>query len=112
MDWMNQRWANRKTASMGIWLITVPAMSRFQLVTCVPWNIDRPSCRGEFSGVVMMISGQRKSFHDHMNWMIARVASTGAESGRTILKKTPRREAPVLATLAIIQFMWSWNDFL
>ena len=42
----------------------------------------------------MMISGHRKSFHDHMNWMIASVASAGNESGKTILNRIPSREVP------------------
>ena len=42
----------------------------------------------------MMISGHRKSFQDHMNWMIASVASAGSDSGSTILNRMPSREVP------------------
>ena len=44
--------------------------------------------------VRIVTSGHRKSFHVHMNWITASVASAGSDSGSTIRTRIDSREAP------------------
>src|SRR5919198_106552 len=90
----NQRWPTTKTTSIGASAITFPAMSSVQLVWWAPWNVARPSCTVLSAGVLITMSGHRKSFHVHRNVTIASVASAGIERGTTIRTRTPSREQP------------------
>ena len=69
----------------------LPAISTVHCVSCMPWNVDSPTCSVMWLSVLMATSGHRKSFQDHMNWMIPSVANAGSDSGRMILNRIPSR---------------------